>query len=84
MADTDKEAQWRTAFETVGRDTVLRGHIVFDKPKREFAIRWLRENEIARENREEAALWYLKWTFRAAVTAVILGIIVLGMTWYRH
>lgn len=84
MADTDQEAQWRTAFETIGRDTVLRGHNFFDERKREFAVRWLREKEIAREARENAAQWYLKWTFRAAVAAVLIAITALGMAWYRH
>jgi hypothetical protein len=82
MANSDQEARWRTALETVGYDTVRHGYNVFEEPKRQFAIRWLREKEIAREQRDEAAQWYLKWTFRAA--AVVVGIIGLGMTWYWH
>jgi hypothetical protein len=84
MPDTDQEAQWRTAFETVGHDTVLRGHNFFDESKRKFAVRWLREKEIAREAREKAAHWYTKWTFFAAVAAVIVGIIGVLVTWYWH
>jgi hypothetical protein len=58
--------------------------IFFDESKRKFAVRWLREKEIAREAREKAAHWYTKWTFFAAVAAVIVGIIGVLVTWYWH
>jgi hypothetical protein len=87
MADSDKEERWRASFETVGYDTVRRGHNLFEEPKRQFAFLWLREKEIAREARDEAAQWYLKWTFRAAVAALIVGIVsvtvvIIGLTWH--
>lgn len=87
MADSDQEARWRASFETVGYDAVRRGHNLFEEPKRQFAFRWLREQEIAREDRNEAAHWYLKWTFRAAVAALIVGIVsvtvaIIGLTWH--
>ena len=75
MADSDQEARWRASFETVGYDAVRRGHNLFEEPKRQFAFRWLREIEIAHEDRNEAALWYSKWTFRAAVAGYKLLII---------
>ena len=84
MVDSDKEARWRASFETVGYDAVRRGHNLFEEPKRQFAFRWLREKEIAREARDEAAHWYLKWTFRAAVAAVIVATIGVVVTWYWH
>jgi hypothetical protein len=83
MADADQEAQWRAEFETVEYDAVRREHTNFPEPKRQFAIRWLREKEKAREARDEAAQWYLKWTFCAAAAAVIVGIIGLIVT-YMH
>jgi hypothetical protein len=59
--------------------------------KRQVALRWLREKEIARDVREEArdarneaAYSYSKWTFVAAVAAVIVGIIGVLVTWYFH
>jgi len=87
MADSDQETRWRASFETVGYDAVRRGHNLFEEPKRQFAFRWLREQEIAREDRNEAAHWYLKWTFRAAVAALIVGIVsvtvaIIGLTWH--
>lgn len=87
MADSDQEARWRASFETVGYDAVRRGHNLFEEPKRQFAFRWLREQEIAREDRNQAAHWYLKWTFRAAVAALIVGIVsvtvaIIGLTWH--
>jgi hypothetical protein len=87
MANSDQEARWRATYETVGYDAVRRGHNLFEEPKRQFALRWLREKEIARETRDEAAQWYLKWTFRAAVAALIVGIVsvtvvIIGLTWH--
>jgi hypothetical protein len=87
MADSDKEARWRASFETVGYDAVRRDHNLFEEPKRQFAFRWLREKEIAREARDEAAQWYSKWTFRAAVAALIVAIVsmtvvIIGLTWH--
>lgn len=84
MPDTKEQAEWRAEFEKVGYDAIHRGHGMFPEPKRQFAFRWLREKERAREAREEAAHWYLKWTFAAAVAAVIVGIIGVAVTWYWH
>ncbi len=83
MAD-DKEAQWRAEFERVGHDAVHREHRMFPEPKRQLAFRWLREKEIAREAHDEAAQWYAKWTFWAAVAAVIVGIIGVVVAWHWH
>lgn len=74
MTNADQEAQWRAEFERVGRDAVYREHMTYPEPRRQFAFRWLREKEIAREVRDDAAQWYLKWTFSAAVAAVVVGI----------
>jgi hypothetical protein len=84
MADTEQEAQWRTEFAKVGLDAVHREFSIFPEPKRQFAFRWLREKERAREAREEASHWYSKWTFVAAVAAVIVGVVGVVVTWYWH
>jgi len=84
MADSDQETKWRAEFERVGHDAIHRGHGMFDEPRRQFAFRWLREKEKTREARDEAAQWYLKWTFRAAVVAVIVGIVGVLVTWLWH
>jgi hypothetical protein len=83
MADTDEEAQWRAEFERVGNDAVHREHMMFPEPKRQFAFRWLRENEKTRETREEAAQWYLKWTFWAVVVTLFIGIIGVLVTYWH-
>lgn len=83
MTNTDQEAQWRAEFERVGQDAVRREHMMFPEPKRQFAFRWLREKEKAREERDEAAQWYSKWTFWAAVAAVIVGILGIVVTYWH-
>jgi hypothetical protein len=84
MPHIEEEAKWRAEFEMVGHDAIHREHKMFPEPKRQFAFRWLREKEKAREDRDEAAQWYLKWTFRAAVAAVVVGIIGVAVTWFWH
>ena len=79
MPDTEDEAKWRAEFEAVGetqlRDGVTRGAMPFPEPKRQFAFRWLREQENAKALRERKLHWYAQWTFWAAVGAVSVGII---------
>lgn len=95
MTDSDQEAQWRNEFEVLGYDEVRTHAYNGDYPqghlKRQVALRWLREKEIAREARDiardardEAAYSYSKWTFVAAVAAVIVSIIGVLVTWYLH
>jgi hypothetical protein len=86
MADTDQEAQWRAEVERMGRavvhDVVFSRHDSYGEPKRQFALRWLREKEKGQEKREKEAHWYSKWTFYAAVAAmIIIGVMV---TRYWH
>jgi hypothetical protein len=56
MPDTEDEAKWRAEFEAVGetqlRDGVTRGAMPFPEPKRQFAFRWLREQDKAKALRE--------------------------------
>ena len=84
----EQEAQWRKEFETAGREAiysvVYMRHGSFDEPKRQFAFRWLREKEKEAESQGAAAHWYAKWTFWAAVAAVVVGVIGVFVTWYWH
>lgn len=75
MADTEQQAKWRAEFDKLGHSTIFRGHQMFPEPKRQFAFRWLREKEIAREARENAVQWYAKWTFWVAVAAAVFALI---------
>ena len=79
MFDTEDEAKWRGEFEAVGetqlRDGVNRGSMPFPEAKRQFAFRWLREQENAKALRERQLHWYAQWTFWAAVGAMLVGII---------
>jgi hypothetical protein len=84
MADTDQEAQWRADFERAGQDAVRfeLGRMIYSEPTRQFAFRWLREKEQANERLGAAAQWYTKWTFWAAIAAVIVGIIGVAVTYW--
>ena len=79
MPDTDDEAKWRAEFEKVGetqlRDGMNSRSMPFPEAKRQFAFRWLREQENAKALREQRSYRYLQWTFWAAVGAVVVGII---------
>jgi hypothetical protein len=78
-SDTTDEAKWRAEFEGVGetqlRDGVTRASMPFPEQKRQFAFRWLREQENAKALRERQLYRYAQWTFWAAVGAVFVGII---------
>jgi hypothetical protein len=84
MADTEKETEWRAEFERFGHDAIHREHRMFDEPKRQFAFRWLREKEFEDEQRAVSAHWYSKWTFVAAVAAVIVGVVGVLVTVFGH
>jgi len=79
MSDTEDERAWRAEFETAGErqvhDTIYYGPGIYSDPKRLFAIRWFREKEVDRANKDRQMLCYVRWTFWAAVAAVIVGII---------
>jgi hypothetical protein len=79
MVNTSHEAEWRAEFECLGEeqvyDNVKQGAIYNDEAKRQAAFRWLGEVARARRVREVQTYNYARWTFFAAVAAVIVGII---------
>jgi hypothetical protein len=70
------EAMWRAEFESRGRnairDAIHSGQGVYPDRKRDLAIVWLREGEIADEKRADNTYWYLKCTFAVLVTLVLV------------
>jgi hypothetical protein len=76
VSDSTEEAQWRAEFELRGEWQIRdRYENITPEPKRQFAIRWLRDQERARIKRDQQTFNYVRWTFWAAVGAVIIGII---------
>ena len=53
---------------------------ITDEPKRQAAFRWLGDEAEGRRLREEQTHYYIRWTFFAAVAAVIVGLIGVGLT----
>jgi hypothetical protein len=82
MATPEEEAKWRAEFEAAGETEIRDGlKLIQHEPKRQFAFRWLREEDRARGLREKETHCYVQWTFWAAVAAVIVGIIGVAVTW---
>ena len=80
MAEPEAEAAWRAEFKRIG-ETQVRDALnsITDEPKRQAAIRWLGDEAEARRLREEQTHHYVRWTFFAAVAAVIVGLIGVGL-----
>ena len=78
MADSIKKRSGAKSSKCLGDDEVrahtYSGEYPRDNGQRTFALRWLREKEIERDGRDKAAQWYSKWTFWAAVAAVVTGV----------
>jgi hypothetical protein len=73
-----REEQWRREFELIGYTAVhdeLRGACGWEEARRRAGFRWLREKELERERRGATTYRYVKWTFWAAATAVVVGIV---------
>jgi hypothetical protein len=84
MADPEVEAAWHAEFNRIGetqlRDALNSGVGIADEPKRQAAFRWLGDEAQARRLREEKTHHYVRWTFFAAIAAVIVGLIGVGLT----
>ena len=75
--DPKQLEQWHADFEKAGIHEV-QAHIdrnEYVAAQRLEAFRWLKDIETRRERREAHTLWYVKWTFWAAVVAVLVGIV---------
>ena len=87
MADPEVEAAWRAEFERIGetqlRDALNGGVGIADEPKRQAAFRWLGDEAQARRLREEKTYHYVRWTYFAAIAAVIAGLIAVGLALLR-
>jgi hypothetical protein len=81
LAEPEVEAAWRAEFKRIG-ETQVRDALdsITDEPKRQAAFRWLGDEAAARRLREEQTHHYVRWTFFAAVAAVIVGLIGVGLT----
>ena len=84
MAEPEVEAAWRAEFKRIGvaqlRDALNGGSGFTDEPKRQTAFRWLGDEAEAQRLREEQTHHYLRWAFFAAIAAVIVGVIGVGLT----
>ena len=84
MAEPEVEAAWRAEFKRIGerqlRDALNSGVGIADEPKRQAAFRWLGDEAEEQRLREERAYHYFRWTFFAAIAAVIVALIGVGLT----
>jgi hypothetical protein len=87
MAERSNETLWREEFERLGEmqvyDNVKQGAIYNDEVKRQAAFRWLGEVAAVRRARELRSYTYVRWTFYAAVAAVIVGAIGIFVTLFH-
>ena len=84
MAEPEVEAAWRAEFKRIGdkqlRDALNSGIGIADEPKRQAAFRWLGDESEEWRLREEKTHHYVRWTFFAALAAVIVSLIGVGLT----
>ena len=82
----NEEEGWIAEFEAAGEDEVrirlYRGSGMHPEAKFHAAVRWLRDQARARKLREEEIRRYVWWTLCAAVLSLIVGVIVLAVTWF--
>jgi CheY-like chemotaxis protein len=70
--------------ERAVHDTIYHGPGIYPDPKRLSALRWLREKEAERERQEQKMRCYVRWTFWAAVAAVVAGIVGVLVPWFAR
>jgi hypothetical protein len=84
VPDTAEQSNWRVEFQQAGecevRQNLLNAAIYNNAAKRGFARQWLREQERARQLREQQIHSYTQYTFWAAVAAVIVGVTAVVVT----
>jgi hypothetical protein len=84
MAEPEVEAAWRAELNRIGeakRHDALNSSSDFtDELKRQASFRWLGDDAEAQRLREEHTHHYVKWALIAAIAAVIVGVIGVGLT----
>jgi hypothetical protein len=84
MAEPEVESAWRAEFKRIGekqlRDALNSGIGIADEPKRQAAFRWFGDEAEEGRLREEKTHHYVRWTFFAAIAAVIVSLIGVGLT----
>ena len=84
MNGAHNEEEWRTEFERLGEllvyDSVKQGAIYNDERKRQAAFLWLSEQAKKRRERETQTFGYVRWTYYAAIAAVVVGVIGVAVT----
>ena len=77
MTSPQEKAEWRSEFERLGEmqvyDNAKQGAIYNNEKKRRFAFVRLVEQERLRRDHDAQVFCYARWTFLAAVAAVIVG-----------
>jgi hypothetical protein len=83
----DDEEGWIAEFEASGeselRDRLYRGSGMHPEAKFHLAVRWLREQARARRLQEEQMRRDVRRTLWAAVAAVLVGIVGIGIALLR-
>jgi hypothetical protein len=79
MAEPEVEAAWRAEFErTRARDAFDNDNVFLGDPK--AALRWSGDEVEAQRLQEERTHHYVRWTWFGAVAVVIVGLIVVGLS----
>ena len=69
-----EERKWRAEFKALGREAVRARSPAFQPHiKRDLAVRWLREQELAAERRERGTFWI-------AVAILVLTVVGIALT----
>jgi len=80
MAESEVEAAWRAELERIGEKQPSDALDSSSTPKKQVPLRWLGDEVEAQRLRQEQAHHYLRWTFLAAIGAVIAILIAEGLT----
>ena len=74
----EQEDSWRRDFELWGHDAVertVRGTNSWDEPRRQFALRWLRERESENERTEQQTQHSTRLMLWLSVTAILIAVV---------
>ena len=87
MAEPEVEAAWRAEFKRIGeaqlRDALKSGSDGTDGLKRPAGFRLVGDEPEVQRLREDQTHHYARWAIFAAVAAVIVGLIGVGLTFLQ-